>query len=175
MPDDLQGWQGYVDLVETLFHGGIIESYRDLWWDVRPHPDFGTVEVRVCDIPSSMRDILALTAMIQALVVALGDKKGHVLPHIQILRANKWQAARHGLEGVFVDPLHFERMSMTDAIVELYRFVEPVASSLGGLSYLEGIKEILQKKTSAHFQKQLVSGGKCLQEVIRTVHKGFWL
>jgi carboxylate-amine ligase len=175
MPDDLQGWQGYIDLVERLIHGGIIESFRDLWWDVRPHPDFGTVEIRVCDIPSSMRDILALTAMIQALVVSLSEKKGHILPHIQILRANKWQAARHGLEGVFVDPLHFERMSVTEAVLELYRFVEPAARELGSLSYLEGIKEILQKKTSAHLQKQLVAEGKCLQEVVQIVNREFWL
>lgn len=175
MPDDLNGWYGYVNLVNTLINGGIIESFKDLWWDVRPHPDFGTVEIRVCDIPSSMGDILALTAMIQALVVTLNEKKSHSLPHIQILRANKWQAARYGLDGVFVEPLNFKRMSIVEAITELYRFVEPAAKELGSAVYLERIKEILRRKTSAHLQKQLVEKGKCLQEVIRVVHKGFWL
>ena len=175
VPDDLKDWQAYVDLVSTLINGGIIESFKDLWWDVRPHPDFGTVETRVCDIPSSMGDILALTAMIQALAVALNNKKGYSLPHIQILRANKWQAARHGLDGVFVDPLHFGRMSMVEAVTELYRFVEPLAKELGSSVYLARIKEILQRKTSAHLQKQLLAGGKCMQEVIKIVHKGFWL
>ncbi|RMD60081.1 MAG: YbdK family carboxylate-amine ligase [Nitrospirae bacterium] len=175
IPDSIDNWSTYVRLVDILIHGGIIESFKDLWWDVRPHPDFGTVEVRVCDIPSSMRDILTITATIQALIVAISERREYHLPHIQVLRANKWQAARHGLDGVFVDSEKHKSIPMSEAIEELYEFLRPIAKELGSIKYLEGIKDILKRKTSAHLQKKIYSNGGSFEKVIDKIRRGFWL
>jgi len=139
MPDSLNGWEEFETLISLLRKSGIIESVKDIWWDVRPHPDFGTVEVRVCDLPYSMRDILALTALIQALVVTLAEQEEDPQPHIQILRSNKWQATRYGLEGVYVDPFFARKHSMEEAVMNLYRFVKPTAETLQSISYLNEI------------------------------------
>ena len=78
MPDHLNDWKHFVNLTEQLQKAGIIKAVKDLWWDVRPHPGFGTVEVRVCDLPVNYKEIFALVALIQALVVKI--KKEILIP-----------------------------------------------------------------------------------------------
>ena len=73
LPFYFTGWDDYTTLVEDFIATGTIESIRELWWDVRPHPDFGTVEVRICDNPSSLKEVAAITALIQALVKRFSD------------------------------------------------------------------------------------------------------
>ena len=116
MPDYLNKWDHFENLTEQLQGAGIINSVKDLWWDVRPHPGFGTVEIRICDIPINFKTIIALVALIQALVVTLANAEPYNDTHIQILQSNKWQAARYGLEGVFVDPKTFQKLTMRKAI-----------------------------------------------------------
>ncbi len=155
MPDSLYDWNEYTSLVNLLKKSGMIESVRDIWWDVRPHPDFGTVEVRICDLPCSFRDILTITALIQALVVALAEQFENPEPHIQILRSNKWQAARHGLDGFYVDPFFGRRYTMKEAATYLYRHVKPAAEALESTDYLDEVPGIINRSTSASIQKNL--------------------
>lgn len=143
---------------------------KDIWWDVRPHPDFGTVEVRICDVPYCMRDILALTALVQELVVTLTEQQENPEPHMQILRTNKWQAARYGLEGQYIDPFFGKKCSMREALVNLYRYVKPASETLKSAAYLDEIPEILKRSTGAHIQKQIYySNGNNFIEMIRTI------
>ncbi|HDY72476.1 MAG TPA: YbdK family carboxylate-amine ligase [Nitrospirae bacterium] len=152
MPDSFENWDEYKRVVALLKKGGYIESVKDLWWDVRPHPDFGTVEVRVCDLPYRLKDILAITALIQALVVSIARRDIQPGANIQILRANKWQASRYGLEGVFVDPARATRYTMRDAAGALLDIVETEAKHLGSGEYLSSVEEILREGTGAHRQ-----------------------
>ena len=131
MPDHLNDWKHFENLTEKLQNAGIIKSVKDLWWDVRPHPGFGTVEIRVCDIPTNFKTILSLVALIQALVVTLEKTDFYSGTHIQILQSNKWQAARYGLEGIFVNPKTIQKISMRKAIENLYTLVKPTFDSLG--------------------------------------------
>jgi carboxylate-amine ligase len=174
MPDSLGGWEEFNTLIKLLSESGVIETARDIWWDVRPHPDFGTVEIRVCDIPYSLRDILALTALIQALVITILEQHENPLPHIQILRSNKWQAARYGLDGFFVDPFFGRRCSMKEAATDLYRFVRPVAERLKSLDYLNEVPEIIKRGTGADLQRRFYSenGGDFIK-MIRKMQKLF--
>lgn len=175
MPDSLYGWEEFETLVSLLKKSGIIESVKDIWWDVRPHPDFGTVEIRICDLPYSMRDILAVTALIQALVLTLAEGHDNPEPHIQILRSNKWQAARHGLEGVYVDPVFARKYSMKEAVMNLYRLVRPAAETLKSTSYLDDLPDILCRTTGSHIQRKLYySNGNNFKEMIKTM-KGLFL
>lgn len=170
MPDILHDWDDYVNLITLLSKSGIIESVKDIWWDVRPHPDFGTVEIRICDLPYSLRDILAVTALIQALVLAIAEQFENPEPHAQILRSNRWQAARYGLDGMYVDPFFARKYTMKEAAMSLYRHVRPVAEALKSTDYLDGIPEIIERLTSSHLQRKIYhSNGKNFKEMIRTV------
>jgi carboxylate-amine ligase len=174
MPDSLNDWEEFSTLVSLLKKSGIIESVKDIWWDVRPHPEFGTVEVRICDIPYSLRDILAITALIQALVLTLAEQYENPEPHIQILRSNKWQAARYGLDGIYVDPFFARKYTMREAVINLYRHVRPVAEMLKSIDYLDEIPEILNRLTGSHLQKRLyASNSNNFVEMIKKMQEYF--
>jgi carboxylate-amine ligase len=169
MPDSLNGWEGFLQLSDLLKKSGIIESVKDLWWDVRPHPDFGTVEVRICDLPCSLRDILAITALIQALVITISEQHDDPSPHIQILRSNKWQASRHGLNGFYVDPESGRKYSMQEAVLSLYRFVRPASEALKSTNYLDEVPEILKRGTGSHLQRRFYNDHGSFNEMITMI------
>ena len=119
IPPRLGNWQSYLDLLKQLADCGLIETPKDLWWDVRPSPVHGTVEVRICDMPLGLEMVLGLTSLIQCLVYTLS--RGDDLPgsraatsqdgrdsdrssHQLILERNRWLASRHGLDAPLVDP-----------------------------------------------------------------------
>ena len=174
MPDYLINWNHFENLTEQLEEAGIINSVKDLWWDVRPHPGFGTVEVRVCDIPINFKEIIAIVALIQSLVVTLIKKEPIPDTHIQILQSNKWQAARYGLEGVFVDPKNFKKIDIKKAIENLFLLVEPTMNSLGSKKYLATLEKILNHNTGSTKQRNLYNKSKNFQYVIKNLKEEFY-
>lgn len=173
MPDHLNDWKHFVSLTEQLQKAGIIKAVKDLWWDVRPHPGFGTVEVRVCDLPINYKEIFALVALIQALVVKIKKENPYPDIHTQILQSNKWQAARYGLEGVFVDPITIQKLTMRKAIENLCDLVEPTLISLGSEKYIKIIEKILKKGTGSNKQRELYSASKNFKHMIRLLKEQF--
>ena len=155
MPDYLIDWNHFIQLTTNLTRAGIIKSVKDLWWEVRPHPGFGTVEIRACDIPVTFENIISLVALIQALVITIQNEEDYPNTHIQILESNKWQAVRYGLEGRFIDPITFEQTTIRKAIENLCEFVEPTVSSLGLKKYIKIIEDILINGTGATIQRKL--------------------
>jgi carboxylate-amine ligase len=176
LPDSLGDWNEFHRMAQLLQSGGIIDSVKDLWWDVRPHPEFGTVEVRICDIPCRYREILALAALVQSLVVTISNI--HVHPdtrvQMQILKSNKWQAARYGLDGVFVNPITAKRVPIREAIHELLGLVREEAEALGGLEYMGEIDAILNHGTGAHLQKTIHASCGDFGKMINRVREGFF-
>jgi len=174
MPDYLVNWNHFENLTKQLEDAGIINSVKDLWWDVRPHPGFGTIEIRVCDIPINYKEIIAIVALIQALVVVL--IKADPIPdtHIQILQSNKWQAARYGLEGVFVDPKTFKKLTIRKAIENLFLAVEPTMYSLGSKKYLFILEKILNDKTGSTKQRILYKKSKNFKYVLKDIKEQFY-
>ncbi len=174
----MQDWSYFLQEVELLKKHDIIGSIRDLWWDARPHPDFGTVEIRVCDLPGRFGDILGLVAFIQALVAHLAELKGTLrICSQQILQANKWQAVRHGLDGVFIDPtgyLGHNKLKMRRAIDLLLDKIAPKVMELGASHYLEMLDRILRCGTSAEHQRFLFSQSGDFRKVIQQTHQEFW-
>ena len=151
-----------------------MNSVKDLWWDVRPHPGFGTVEIRVCDIPINFKEIIALVALIQALVVTLTKLDSYQDTHIQILQSNKWQAARYGLNGVFVDPKTFKKLSMRKAIENLYILVEPAIVTLGLKKHFNILEKILSNDTGSNKQRKLYSSSKNFEHMLKTLKEQFY-
>ncbi len=174
MPDYLNNWNHFENLTEHLEGAGIINSVKDLWWDVRPHPGFGTVEVRVCDIPINFKEIIALVALIQALVVTLIKLDSYQDTHIQILQSNKWQAARYGLNGVFVDPKNFKKLSMRKAIENLYILVEPEIISLGLKKHFNILEKILNTGTGSNKQRKLYASFKNFEDMLKNLKEQFY-
>ena len=174
MPDKLGNWDKYTETVNLLINTGIINEPRDLWWDVRPRPDFGTVEIRICDLPASLDEILAIVALIQGLVVNLTESDKHLNPNMQVLKSNKWQAARYGLEGNFIYPLNQKKISMREAAGELFAKAAPAMEQRGTSHCLPVLQQILESGTSSTRQRKIFSRQKDFSAIIKELHPTFW-
>ncbi|MBV9614463.1 MAG: carboxylate-amine ligase [Ktedonobacteraceae bacterium] len=120
--------------VQNLVNMQVIGSSKDLWWDIRPHPLYPTIEFRICDMPATVEDTLAIAALCQALVATLywRHKHGHDMPSLprDYIAENKWRAARYGLDGTFVDFVRMRTLPMRDALRELLDFIYESARDL---------------------------------------------
>ena len=157
LPYRLRDWAEFQRFMVTLVNARAIESVREVWWDVRPHPDFGTIEVRICDGLPTLDEVLAVTALIQALVVWLGEQYdgGTRLPLQRdwIVRENKWRAARWATAAEIIvdDKGRLQRLS--DSIEALLESIGPVANRLGSAAELALVDEILRRGPSAERQR----------------------
>ncbi len=175
----LGSWQGYADEVTFLQERQVIRQIKDLWWDVRPSPAFGTVEVRICDLPSRFSEILGLTAVIQALVAFIIESEITTFPvSLQLLRSNKWQAARHGLNGRFNDPyglLGCPTQSFRQAAEKLFLLVRPFVERFQTMDNVQVMRDVLKPGTSADHQRALVAQGKTYKEMISRLRDDYWI
>ena len=174
MPDQLESWDKYLEMVRLLTNTGIITGVRDLWWDVRPHPDFGTIEIRICDLPSTFKEIMAIVALIQGLVAELTESDKHLNPNMQVLKSNKWQAARYGLDGRFVYPLLQKKITMREAAGEIFAKAAPAMKKLGTSHYLTDLQQIIESGTSADRQRKIFTEQKDFTAIIKELHPKFW-
>jgi Uncharacterized conserved protein len=154
----------------TLIRAGTISSIREVWWDIRPHPTFGTVELRIFDGIPTMSEIVTVAALSQCLVEWLDtlDDRGYTLPcpRAWVVRENKWRAARYGVDAEIildesgkVAPL---RVALTDLVEEL----APVAKRLKCTEELAGAGSILDHGPSYLRQRRMVVAGASLPEVV---------
>ncbi|MCI5150570.1 MAG: YbdK family carboxylate-amine ligase, partial [Candidatus Electrothrix sp. MAN1_4] len=176
----LGNWQGYTQEISLLHAHQAIKGLKDLWWDIRPSPEFGTVEVRVCDLPSRFYSILGLTAAIQALAVYLAEEDVSSYPiSLQLLKYNKWQAARHGFQGRFVDNyglLGGEDVNLGQAAERLLHLLHPVTERLQTTLYIQELYKILEQGTGADQQRRLAQGEKKkFKEMILNLRNDYWL
>jgi glutamate---cysteine ligase / carboxylate-amine ligase len=156
LPFQFETWEQYEAFVDDHLRTGVIEFLSDIRWDIRPSPRLGTVEVRVCDGVSNVRELAALTALTHCLVVDLADRltAGETLPtmppwHVQ---ENKWRSARYGLDAeIILDAAGDERL-VTDDLADVLTRLEPVAVRLGCADELRSVDEIA--RTGASYQRQ---------------------
>ncbi|XCN72469.1 MAG: YbdK family carboxylate-amine ligase [Candidatus Electrothrix aestuarii] len=173
-------WQSYVQEVTHLYEHRAIERLKDLWWDVRPSPKFGTVEVRICDLPCRFYSILGLTATIQALAAYLAEADISSCPvSLQILRCNKWQASRHALEGRFIDPcglLSKTDLTMREAASRLFQLILPMTERFQTTVHVRELCKILESGTGADRQRRLAEGQKNnFRKMITSLRNDYWL
>jgi len=174
----IDGWQGLEKEISDLQRAGVIHSLKDLWWDTRPNPEFGTVEIRICDLPIRFNDILAITGVVQALVatIAEGDFDSKPLNYY-LIQANKWQAARHGLDGQYVDPnghLGGTRIPFREAVKRLLVMVDPMTRRLGSYHYVKGVNRILMHGTGSDYLREQYNIVHDFKGVIESIQGGFW-
>jgi carboxylate-amine ligase len=151
-PPQFRDYEEYADLIGALVEGGCIEDYTRTWWDVRPHPKFGTVEVRVMDAVTNVEDAIALAAYVQALVRRYDDGDAPFC-HPVVAHENKWRAARYGLDGTVVQG---GATPIRAVIAQTLRELAPYARELGCTDELAGVERILREGNGA--SRQLAAG-----------------
>ncbi|MDQ3646405.1 MAG: glutamate--cysteine ligase, partial [Actinomycetota bacterium] len=159
LPYQLKNWGEFQRFMRTLIGAGTIRSIREVWWDIRPHPSFGTLELRICDGIPTMEETLSITALAQSLVVWLQDRysSGLELPEHQAwtIRDNKWRAGRYGLEAEIIRDEEGNLISLRRSLGDLVERLEPYAERLDCLTELQGVMDIVERGTSATRQREV--------------------
>ena len=170
-PPRFRDYGDYAEVVGQLEKTGCIADYTHIWWDIRLHPRFGTIEVRVMDAVTRVEETVALTAYVQALVKHYAERfdSGAELPsfHRILISENKWLGARYGLEAPVMDLAtgRRNRVPVAQLIRRTLRDIEPHARELGAERELEGIKDILAKGNGADRQLRVFNANRDIVEV----------
>ena len=171
LPQVMRNWSEYVWFVDHLISTGFIRSVRENWWDVRPHAEFGTVEIRICDMPLNLEHTLALVALTQSLIAAIADRieKGAYLYdcHPMVAKQNKWQAARYGMDAVFVDPESMSAIPAKLTAANLVERVKPFAQRLDCAGQLDLINDILTNGPGAARQRGEYASRSDMHDVVQ--------
>ena len=155
-PPAFRSWAEYQYTIETLIKTGCIEEPTTIWWDMRPHPKFPTLEFRVCDICTRVDETLCLTGLIVALVAKLvklrrNNQSWRRYRH-HLITENKWRAVRYGIDGKLIDFGKQEEVPVPLLAHELLEFVDDVVDELGARQDVEYVHTILGEGTSADRQ-----------------------
>ena len=170
IPPRYEDFEDYAKRIEFMTTCKVIRDYTYLWYDVRPHPRLGTVEIRVMDSQTRLEHTLALAAMVQAMVKELCEhfeagKRLSRYPY-EMLDENKWLAARHGLEASLVDLPKTGRVSVADLTRRLMERLRPHAEELGSVEDFDCIEDILENGTGAARQAVVFAANHDLREVV---------
>lgn len=161
LPPHFADWTDFERRIETMSESGLIEDYTFLWYDVRPHPRLGTIEIRAMDSQTRVEHTIALSALVVSLVKLLVEQSQQGVeqhePEWEILDENRWLAARHGLEAELFDQPSGERRGVRELSEQLLAMLAPHASELGCERELEGIGDLLSAGNGA--QRQLIVYG----------------
>jgi glutamate---cysteine ligase / carboxylate-amine ligase len=174
-PPRFRDYGDYAEVVGQLEKTGCIADYTHIWWDIRPHPRFGTIEIRVMDAVTRVDDTAALAAYVQALVKQYAEQHaaGRELPsyHRILTTENKWLAARYGLEAPVMDLStgRRNRVPVAQLIRRSLRDIEAHARELGSDRELEGIREILARGNGADRQLRIFNANRDIVEVVREI------
>jgi carboxylate-amine ligase len=140
VPDEYAGWDGFERYVRFLYDTGSIEEHTQMWWSVRPHLAFPTIEVRICDAQPDLREAQSLAALIHALAArfARAVDENEPLPSFphRLIEENLWRAIRYGLSGSMIDLERGEVVPARARIEQLVDWVAPVAAEIGAAQYL---------------------------------------
>jgi carboxylate-amine ligase len=173
VPPTYKSWEDYERRIEFMKGSGVIEDYTYLWYDVRPHPNFGTVEVRVMDSQTHVEHTLGLAALVHALVHELCEHydSGSKLSKypFEMLDENKWLAARHGLEGELVDLPHASRISTRALAQRLLDRMREHAQDLGSAHDLDAVEDLLARGNGAARQVVVYEANHDLREVLAEI------
>ncbi len=175
IPPRYENYEDFSDRVDFMVRSGVIDDYTYLWWDVRPHPNFGTVEIRVLDAQTRLEQTMALTALVLAMVKEIcehfDDGKELSRYPYELLDENKWLAARYGLEGELVDLPYSKRVSAVDLARRLVKRLTPHAKELGADRELEGIEDMIANGSGGQRQLKLWQKKQDLRDLVREIVK----
>ena len=170
IPDHFDSYSSFQRYVDLLVRTGCINDGKKIWWDLRPHPVFPTLEFRICDIPTRVDDTVAIAALFQAIVAKLTKliekNLGFRLYRRMLIQENKWRAVRWGIDGKMIDFGKQKEVPTRDLILELLDFVDDVVDELDSRKEIEHIHTILERRTSAEEQLRVFAETKDLKSVV---------
>ncbi len=173
LPPLFHGWQDFERRVEMLVANGIIEDYTYLWYDVRPHPRLGTIEVRAMDSQTRVEHTVALAALVVTLVRHLTEESragaDTVDPPWEVLDENRWLAARHGLQAELLDHVSGRCRGVRELTAELLETLLPHALELGCAEELQGVEDLLRAGNGALRQQMVYEANRDLGDLMKEI------
>ncbi|MCB1060904.1 MAG: glutamate--cysteine ligase [Calditrichaeota bacterium] len=173
LPQRMLNWAEFQRFMKTLIHSGAIQSIQEIWWDVRPHPKFGTIEIRICDGTPDLDDVLALVAMAQCLICYLEDlyDNGEQLPihKYWFIKENKWRATRWGLDADIVHTDDGTTRHMRDDLHLLVNALTPSAIQQNCLDELKHVEIITDRGGSYERQRAVYRKTESFQAVTESM------
>jgi glutamate---cysteine ligase / carboxylate-amine ligase len=174
-PPRFRDYEDYAEVVGQLERTGCIAEYTHIWWDVRPHPKLGTIEIRICDAVSHLEHAVSIAAYCQALAKQLSEQydRGEEIPtyHRILTSENKWLAGRYGLDAPVMDLAtgRRNRIPVSRLIRRTLKAIKPHARELGSERELEGLEEILRGGNGADRQLRVFNANRDIVEVVREI------
>ena len=170
IPNSYSSWSEYENFVNLLIKTNCIDNAKKIWWDIRPHPFFNTLEFRVCDIPMRLEETIALAALIQATIAKLyrlhSRNQGFRIYGRALLMENKWRAARYGLDGKLIDFGIEAEVNERDLLYEYLEFVDDVLDELDSREEINYIHRILDMGNGADRQLKVFEETGDLKRVV---------
>jgi glutamate---cysteine ligase / carboxylate-amine ligase len=177
IPDYFESISAYESYVNLLVRTNCIDNAKKIWWDLRVHPFFNTVEFRICDIPMTVHETIAITALFQAICAKLYKLRSQNLNFMMYSRAlineNKWRASRYGIDGSLIDFGKEKEVNTRVLIYELLDFVDDVVPHLGSRHAINHVHTMLEQGTGADRQLQVFEQNNSLTEVVDYIHGNF--
>ncbi len=170
IPDVFANWAEYETFVGLLVKTHCIDNGKKIWWDIRPHPFFDTLEVRVCDIPMRLDETLAIAALIQATMAMLyelhASNKSYRIYGRALIMENKFRASRYGIQGKLIDFGKEEEVPVRDLMLEYLELIDPVVDALGSREEISYIHKMLEMGTGADRQLKVFEETGDLKKVV---------
>jgi carboxylate-amine ligase len=177
IPEAFDSIESYENYVKILVKTNCIDNAKKIWWDLRVHPFFNTVEFRICDVPMTVDETIALASLFQAVCAKIYKLRSQNLNFIQYSRAlineNKWRASRYGIDGRLIDFGKEEEVNTRVLIYELLDFVDDVVDQLGSRHRLAYVNKILENGTGADRQLTVFEKTRSLLDVARYIHSQY--
>ena len=159
VPEVFLKWEDFQSYEQKLIETGCIDNGRRIWWDMRPHPFFSTLEFRVCDMPATIDDTLAIAALCQALVAKVNwlNQRDEILPMLSchFIDENKWRVMRSGLDAEVIDFVKGLRLPMRRSIHELLDFIDDVLDDLGSRSEIDYLRNLVESEQGTGADRQM--------------------
>jgi carboxylate-amine ligase len=169
-PEYFDSAASYDNYVETLINSGCIDEATKIWWDIRPHPKFPTLEFRICDCTTKVEEVITIAAVIQALVkklIRLRSKNMTWRPYrAGFIAENKWRAMRDGTKGKLIDFGKNVELPISDLMNELLDFIDDVVDELGTRTEVEYVQNIIKEGSSADRQLEKYAETGDLKDVV---------
>lgn len=177
IPDYFESIEAYESYVNLLIKTNCIDNAKKIWWDLRVHPFFNTVEFRICDVPMTVNETIAIAALFQAICAKLYKLRSQNMNFMMYQRAllneNKWRASRYGIDGTLIDFGKESEVNTRVLIYELLDFVDDVVDDLGSRHAINYVHKILEHGTGADRQLAVYEKNKSLIDVVDYIHDQF--
>jgi carboxylate-amine ligase len=177
IPDYFDSIEAYESFIQLLIKTNCIDNAKKIWWDLRVHPTYNTIEFRICDIPMTIQETITITAIFQAICAKIYTLRRQNINFINYQRAlineNKWRASRYGIDGKLIDFGKEKEIPTKELIKELLEFVDDVVDDLGSRHHIEKVHQIFATGTGADRQLKVFKETGSLVEVVKYIEQSF--